>query len=278
MSTSFSIIVSVLNSAYTIQRCINSVVKQCYANKELIIIDGGSTDGTVDILQANDGIINFWESQKDSGIYNAWNKALDHANGDWLYFLGADDYLYSIDVLDCVAGEIVTIPSECKLVYGRVCIVNKKGQVLFEKGQPWNNFSKVSFHSMFIPHQGVFHHRDLFKEYGCFDESFQIAGDTDFLLRVIKNNAPFFMHGYIIAAMEYYGKSSNPKYKLLGLRESFIARRNNGFRSVTLLWVIEYFWALLLLLLYKTIGRKGIRRIVKIYCNITNQPPYWEKY
>ena len=278
VATSFSIIVSVLNSAYTIHRCINSVVKQSYPNKELIIIDGGSTDGTVEILQANDGVIDFWESKKDFGIYNAWNKALDYANGEWLYFLGADDYLFSLDTLESVAHELTKLPPECKLAYGRVCIVNKDGKIIFEKGEPWENFINRSSYSMVIPHQGVFHNRNLFEEYGRFDEYFQIAGDADFLFRILKNNEPHFFSGLTIAVTEYYGKSNDPKNKLMRLQEFLIARRNNGFSPVTFHLIIEYIWALLLGFLYKTIGRKGIRKIVEIYCNLTNQPPYWEKY
>ena len=278
MKSVFTIIVSVLDAAGSIQRCINSVANQTYPNIEFIIIDGGSTDGTVDVIKANDNLIDYWESAKDLGIYSAWNKALKRTSGDWIYFLGADDYLFNEDILECVYEGLLKAPKDCKIVYGRVCIVNKEGQVLFEKGEPWENFGKRSSYSMVIPHQGVFHHKDLFKEYGCFDESFKIAGDTDFIFRVIKNCNPFFLEDLTIAAMEYYGKSSNPKNKILGLIEVSNARRKNGSKPYTLLWVIEYIWALSIDFLDKIAGRKMVKNIVKLYCKLTRQPPYWEKY
>ena len=77
---SISVIVAVLNGAKTLQRCIDSVAQQTYPNKELIIIDGGSQDGTVDILKANQGKITSWISEPDRGIYSAWNKGLAKEN------------------------------------------------------------------------------------------------------------------------------------------------------------------------------------------------------
>ena len=278
MRHTFTIIVSVLNSASTLQRCIDSVINQTYPYKELIIMDGESIDGTVEILQINDNSIDYWESKKDSGVYNAWNKGLDHANGDWIYFLGADDYLFSHSVLEGIAHELDKLESKYKLVYGVVCIINEDGKIIFNKGEPWEKYDQTRSHSMVMPHQGVFHHRDIFEEHGRFDESFLVCGDIDFLFKVLKHNEPYFLPGLTIAAKSYYGISSNPKNKLLILKEVYKARRNNGLKSITLLWLFEYSWALSLGFLQKIVGRKGVRNIIKSYCKLTNQPPYWEKY
>lgn len=83
-----SVIVAVYNGAKTLQRCIDSVSNQTYPQKELIIIDGGSADGTVDILRVNNDKIAYWKFKPDRGIYHAWNKALDHVQGAWIYFWG----------------------------------------------------------------------------------------------------------------------------------------------------------------------------------------------
>ena len=88
-----SIVVSVFNGADTLQQCIDSVTDQTYPAVELIVIDGGSTDGTREILLRNASKLAYWVSEPDRGIYHAWNKALVHAQGDWISFLGADDYL-----------------------------------------------------------------------------------------------------------------------------------------------------------------------------------------
>ncbi|MEQ1667696.1 MAG: glycosyltransferase [Sulfuriferula sp.] len=88
-----SIIIAVYNGKATLQQCIDSVVQQTYSNKELIIIDGGSKDGTVELLEENRNKFSYWESEPDRGIYNAWNKGLTQAKGEWICFLGADCFI-----------------------------------------------------------------------------------------------------------------------------------------------------------------------------------------
>lgn len=89
-----SIITVTFNAYKHIQNCIDSIQTQSYRNIEHIIIDGGSTDGTINILQHNNQKITYWKSEPDTGIFNAMNKGLKQAKGDWIYFLGADDALY----------------------------------------------------------------------------------------------------------------------------------------------------------------------------------------
>jgi glycosyltransferase involved in cell wall biosynthesis len=87
-----SIIVAVFNGAKTLQQCIDSVILQTYPNRELIIIDGGSKDGTVDLLKANSKQISYWISEPDHGVYNAWNKGLSQAKGDRMIIFGMHRY------------------------------------------------------------------------------------------------------------------------------------------------------------------------------------------
>ena len=86
-----SVIVAVYNGQATLKQCLDSVTQQTYENTELIVIDGGSTDGTVDLLRANQEKIAYWISEPDRGIYNAWNKALTQARGDWICFLRSEE-------------------------------------------------------------------------------------------------------------------------------------------------------------------------------------------
>src|SRR3990170_1119466 len=99
----FTIIVATLNSAHRLPRCIASFAGQTYPRRELIVMDGGSTDGTVDIIRTQGPAVAYWESSPDRGIYHAWNKALAHAHGEWICFLGADDYFWSPTSLSRVA-------------------------------------------------------------------------------------------------------------------------------------------------------------------------------
>ncbi len=91
-----SVITVVSNGEKHLEKTIQSVMNQAYDNVEYIIIDGGSTDGTVDIIRRYDDQIDYWVSEPDSGIYDAMNKAASTSNGNWLYFIGADDVLYEV--------------------------------------------------------------------------------------------------------------------------------------------------------------------------------------
>lgn len=91
-----SIVTVVYNGVHTLERTIQSVLRQTYTNIEYIIIDGGSTDGTLDIINKYNDRIAYWISEPDNGIYDAMNKAVQHTSGDWVFFLGADDILYNI--------------------------------------------------------------------------------------------------------------------------------------------------------------------------------------
>jgi glycosyltransferase involved in cell wall biosynthesis len=88
-----SIILVTYNADKYLQRCLDSIYAQAYPRIEIIMMDGASTDNTLAILQQNANWLTFWKSEKDSGIYDAMNKALDHVRGEWIYFIGADDIL-----------------------------------------------------------------------------------------------------------------------------------------------------------------------------------------
>jgi len=118
--------VAVLNGAEKLQRCIDSVTNQTHPYKELIIIDGGSTDGTVDILMANDEKIAYWESKPDRGIYHALNKGLVKTRGTWICFLGAEDPFASDSTLETIALHLIANEDRF-LVYRKVLI--KGGQM-----------------------------------------------------------------------------------------------------------------------------------------------------
>src|SRR5665648_53877 len=181
-----SVIVAVYNGSKTLQRCIDSVYDQTYPDKELIIIDGGSTDGTVDLLVANNDKITYWQSEPDNGIYNAWNKALNHAKGDWIYFLGSDDYLWKSSVFEEISSHLFKAESEnIRLVYGQVARVTKNDEICCIEGDSWEYTRRgiVAEGICTFTHQGMFHHRSLFETYGKFDDSFKIAGDYELLIR-----------------------------------------------------------------------------------------------
>ncbi len=92
-SQKVSVIIVTFNAAKDLQKCLDSIYSQTYPAIEIVIIDGKSTDRTVEIIQHNQSKIHFWVSEPDKGIYDAMNKAVKHISGDWAYFLGSDDEL-----------------------------------------------------------------------------------------------------------------------------------------------------------------------------------------
>lgn len=274
-----SVIVAVFNGKKTLQRCIDSVAGQTYPHKELIIMDGGSTDGTVDILQANSDKIAHWDSKPDRGIYHAWNKALDHAKGDWVCFLGADDYFWEPDVLEHMRGYLVkAVSAGIRVVYGQVVIVTEQGEVLFIDGRPWKEVYKRFLQEMTLPHQGAMHHKNLFELHGKFDESFQIAGDYEFLLRELKVKKAEFTPNVVVTGMQRGGVSANPANRIQALKEFARARRKNKVRMVfPIQWTWSYVKAVGRVFLTRLVGDKGVGYVADFYRRLTGRPRYWTR-
>ena len=233
-----SIIIAVYNGANTLQYCLDSITQQTYQNKELIIIDGGSSDEMVDLLNVNNEHINYWISEPDKGIYNAWNKGLAQAKGDWICFLGADDYFWDSHVLDNIAKSLIALPKDIRVAYGQVMLVNNNRENLYAIGEPWSKV-KIRFRQlMSIPHPGAMHRSNLFQELGQYDESFRIAGDYELLLRELKTNDAYFIPNIITVAMKEGGFSSDPAYGLLSMREIRSAQKIHGQRFPGLVWLL----------------------------------------
>ena len=235
-----SVVIAVRNGAKTMQRCIDSVVNQSFPSKELIIIDGQSDDGTVEILRNNAAHVNFWLSERDSGICDAWNKGIDHAQGKWICFLGADDYFWQIDTLSKLAPNLNAMSPAYRVVYGQVATISERGDVTGIWGVPWPEAKKNFFIEMSIPHQGVMHHRGLFEEHGKFDQNFKIAGDYELLLRELEKADAFFVPELIVTGMQEGGLSSKPSLAKITLNEFRLARLKHGIKSTPPRWIWLY--------------------------------------
>lgn len=260
-----SIIVAVLNGRETLQQCIDSIAQQTYPMKELIIVDGGSIDGTVDLLRANAGKINVVISEPDRGVYSAWNKGLAAAQGDWICFMGADDFLWDAKALKKMAAHLKGLPQSERVAYGKIVLVNNEGQSLSIVGRPWEQ-SRASFKRfMSLPHVGMMHRRDLFEEHGNFDESFKIAGDYELLLRELKKGSAIFISDVIVAGQRVGGISTRAENNLRIKKEVWRAQARHGllWRSGAVGWDIlnEY----LKLTLHKLLGDPMAEKLIKVY-------------
>ena len=180
-----SIITVVLNGEDYILETINSVLNQTYDNIEFIIIDGGSTDGTLDIIRKFEERIDLWVSEPDRGIYDAMNKGIAFATGSYLNFLNGDDHYTDLRVVE----RIVRIfdSSKADIVYGDTLMLNKKnGYGYIRKGR----VKKYYFLFKGLPQQVFFYRKHLFSS-EKFDEKYKIAADLDFFLKamIVKNVA-----------------------------------------------------------------------------------------
>jgi glycosyltransferase involved in cell wall biosynthesis len=227
-----TVIVATKNSSSTLLRCINSFTDQIYQNKELIIIDGGSSDATLRLLNDNAHSIHYWESKPDRGIAHAWNKALVHANGEWIIFLGSDDWFTDTMVLDEFCRKIRDHSLEnSRIVYAQIRRILSKGNCLDIQGMDWHIVRKIFFsEKMMIPHPACFHHCSVFKQFGRFDEEFFIAVDYEFLLRVLKNEEAVFLPDFIVTNMAFGGMSSRISNLLTMQMEGERALRKHGFK------------------------------------------------
>ena len=239
-----SIIIATLNASKVIERCLKSIINQTNTNFELILIDGGSTDGTQTLVKKHINDISFFVSEPDSGIYNAWNKALEHAKGDWICFLGADDYFWNNQVLDDLIPHLNNAYSEgIKVVYGQAVKVDKDENVIKIYGKPWSKISWLMKHGMALHHTGIMHHKSLFETHGNFDETFRIAGDYDLLLRELKNGRAKYIEDIRTVGCQIGGlaDSSNIQNQM----EFAVARKKNGFNNFSWVWGAVYIRALL---------------------------------
>jgi len=191
-----SVVVAVRNGAATLGRCIDSVAAQDYPNRELIVMDGASTDGSVEIIRRNAHKITHWQSKPDRGISHAWNKALAVATGEWISFLGADDYFAQETSLRRLVAAGLESPWD--IVCSRVALVDDDGTFQRIIGEPWDWKRMKRFQR--TAHHGMLHRRSLFRKYGEFSEEFTIAGDYEWLLRVGRDVRAAFVDEPLVCA------------------------------------------------------------------------------
>ncbi len=271
-----SIIIPTYNVESTIQRCLDSVINQTYTNKELIVMDGGSNDNTINIIREKETNITYWKSETDKGIHEAWNKALKFAKGDWIYFLGADDYLWKANTLEKVANYLEDVPEDIKIVYGKVTILLGNGEILAIQGKPWTKLRRRFLQVMCLEHQGIFHHKSFFEIYGQFNESYNIAGDYELLLRYLKEKDAIFIDE-MIAVKYFTGMTANPENSLKVIRENWRARKDLGIKTISFPLIIRYLKAKLRSMVTPLIGANATQSLVNIYRVLTGKKPIIRK-
>jgi len=180
-----SVITVCLNNAVELEKTINSVLLQSYKHIDFVIIDGGSIDGSIDILKKYESKINFWISEKDSGIYDAMNKGILNSNGDFINFLNAGDYYFNNGALKIVAEEI-NKNNEVELIYGLSENFSTSERLNYLSG--FEIDENVLWKGMPVCHQSMFFNKKIFQEIGLYNLTYRNMADYEFLLRYFKSS------------------------------------------------------------------------------------------
>jgi glycosyltransferase involved in cell wall biosynthesis len=208
----FSVITVVFNGEKVLESTILSVLDQTYRNVEYIIVDGKSTDATVDIVRKYEDSIDYWVSEPDSGIYDAMNKGIRHARGEWLYFLNCGDCFVDSEVLGNVA--LAAACTDLPLVIGRVNYFSGKMTVKqLPETVPTENTARALYASKFC-HQAFFARRGSYIATGGYDTRFPVFSDFHTAYRIIRDGGGFHRVDLTIANFDGGGVSSDPRRAL----------------------------------------------------------------
>ena len=205
-----SIVTVVYNGEQFLEETILSVINQSYDNVEYIIIDGGSTDGTVDIIKKHEDKIDYWVSESDNGIYDAMNKGIRQCSGEIIGIVNADDFIYD-NTLKMVNS--VLTDKLYKYTYGSVNVVNEYGEIIGEKlSKNKLQLQKSLYYGMPFPHPSVFVKKEIYTDIiGLYDTSFKLSADFDFLLKLIECKIKGVKINKPLAAFRIGGQSGGLK-------------------------------------------------------------------
>ena len=243
-----SIITITYNSATTLQRALASVQQQIYKDIEHVIVDGGSTDGTKDLIAAYAGKHKNvrWISEPDDGIYNALNKGIALATGDVIGFLHSDDVFASPDVIAQIAEAMEQ--HKVDVVYGDLQYCRGDKVVRRWKSNPYDPRS-LKFGWM-PPHPTVYVRREVYEHVGKYDEWFRISADYDMMIRVFQAGYSSHYIPSVLVCMETGGASNkNARARLSKTQEDHIVLKKNNIGAG-----------------YLTVACKQLRKIKQFIC------------
>ena len=178
MQPLISLVTVVFNGESLIADTLRSAIQQSYPHIELVIVDGGSTDNTVKVAQQFSAHIGTLISEKDKGIYDAMNKGIKAAKGDWIYFLNAGDSFYDAEVLADIFSHV---PGDVDLLYGKAQTINEPTGINYIMGK---EVALRDFYREYpICHQTAFFHKRAFQQVGLYDDSYKLVADSEWFVR-----------------------------------------------------------------------------------------------
>lgn len=198
MNPFFTIIIPTFNAERTVNKLLLSIQNQDFYDYEVLIMDGGSTDGTLKFVrELNDERFRIY-TEPDLGIYDAMNKGIEKSKGRWFYFIGADDTLYGFSVLQTIYSIAQT--KDAGILYGNVFLQGKTSWA--DKGHYGNMFNLANILHKNICHQSMFYHRSTFEQIGNYNTLYPICADWDLNLRAFAK----VKFSYIDVCIAYFGE------------------------------------------------------------------------
>lgn len=221
MAAPFLSIVTVnLNDRAGIARTLGSVARQSFRDREVIVVDGGSTDGSAEVVREHDGVVTDFVSEPDGGIFDAQNKGTRRAHGTYCLYLNAGDELASDDALERFFGA--GRPVE-EILYGDVVIEEVDGRRRIELSPAkltWDYFMRTT-----LPHQSTVFRRSLFERVGPYDTALRVAGDYEFFLRAVVARGASSRHVPVpLAIYVMGGRSTRPEAFRIVRQERVLAK------------------------------------------------------
>lgn len=235
-----SVIISVLNDAVHIEETILSVLSQEYANKELVIIDGGSTDGTVELIQKYEDKISFFVSEPDKGIYNGFNKGIQHCHGEWIKILNSGDFFFHNHCIEQAIEVCNKHTNTALFIYSPIMVVSEEGEYLKRDTHKFFRCSFKLFPSVF--HPSWFLHRSVYLKLGEYNENYKISSDYEYYLKILKAKIEgIFCDDLTFVCFRTGGASSG----FSGVLETFVINKEHkGFLKAAYVLFIHYVFKL----------------------------------
>ena len=244
ISPKFSIITVTYNAEQWLERTILSVLSQSYPNIEYIIIDGKSKDKTLDIIRQYESGITYWISEPDKGLYDAMNKGLQNATGDYVWFLNAGDTLPSADIIQLMVQKMSKLKNLPDVIYGETAIAEKDGKIIgmrrlkAPRRLTWQKFRW----GMLVCHQSFIARKAVTDSYNL---SYPLCADYDWCIRVLKASKRVFNTRLTLSNFLEAGLSSQQRKASLKERYAIMCNYYGTFATMLMhLWfAVRFYYA-----------------------------------
>jgi glycosyltransferase involved in cell wall biosynthesis len=260
-----SIVTISYNAVQTITKTIESVIDQDGLSIQYIIIDGGSTDGSVDIIKTYADRLAYWISERDAGIYDAMNKGIAQATGELVGIINSDDW-YARGVLKVAYDQHLKNPNA--VIHGDMMLVSENSEDLYSLTAPDRPSVQGEFQKMTVNHPATFVPRHLYERYGAFDLSYRLSADYELMIRLLSKGVPFVPLHEVTSYFRLGGQSGG----IRTYKENFAIQRKYGrsllgasgwyVKAMIKLWIGQLLptsaWALINKLKNRNVSKAGV--------------------